>query len=215
MKINSINQPLKAVVLGASSDIGNALCEDWLAREWEVWGTYRTMSLSTKKLEDQLSGLVKCSLDEVKSVEKAYEELGRYAKNWDVLVLGPGLQEPIGLFETCNFDEWENSITVNFTNQLRFLRGILPSRNRQKSTLGPSVIFFAGGGVNNAPILYSAYTVAKVAMVKMVELLAAEMLDVKFVIIGPGWVKTKIHNSVLSAKENAGLSYNRRVNQIL
>lgn len=211
MEINTTERPLRAVVLGASSDIGNALCMDWVAKNWAVWGTYRTMSPSVEKLQDQLQGLVECVLDNVDSVDKACETLGRQLKNWDVVVLGPGLQEPIGLFDSCNFDEWAHSIEVNFINQLRFLHGILPTKNQEPSDNGPTVIFFAGGGVNNAPICYSAYTVAKVAMVKMVELLAAEMPDVKFVIVGPGWVKTKIHNSVLGSKENAGASYDRTI----
>lgn len=211
MEIHATDQPLKVVMLGASSDIGNALCVDWFSRGWEVWGTYRTMSPSVKKLQGQLKDLVQCALDQNDSVDAACENLGQQAKDWDVLVLGPGLQEPIGLFESTNFDEWANSFEVNFTNQLRFLHGILPSRNQEPSSNGPTIIFFAGGGVNNAPVRYSAYTVAKVAMVKMVELLAAEIPDVKFVIIGPGWVKTKIHNSVLAAKKNAGSSYQRTV----
>jgi NAD(P)-dependent dehydrogenase (short-subunit alcohol dehydrogenase family) len=211
VEINTTERPLRAVVLGASSDIGNALCMDWVAKNWAVWGTYRTMSPSVEKLQDQLQGLVECVLDNVDSVDKACETLGRQLKNWDVVVLGPGLQEPIGLFDSCSFDEWAHSIEVNFINQLRFLHGILPTKNQEPSDNGPTVIFFAGGGVNNAPIRYSAYTVAKVAMVKMVELLAAEMPDVKFVIVGPGWVKTKIHNSVLGSKENAGASYDRTI----
>lgn len=207
-------RPLKSVVLGASSDIANALCMDWVARNWAVWGTYRTMSAAVEKLQEQLQGVVQCNLDDSSSVDRACKDLGQDVEGWDVLVLGPGLQEPIGLFETCNFDEWANSIEVNFTNQLRFLHGVLPFRNKESSSIGPTVIFFAGGGVNNAPIRYSAYTVAKVAMVKMVELLAAEMPDIKFVIIGPGWVKTKIHNSVLAAKENAGSGYQRTLEKL-
>ena len=211
MEIFSASRPLKALVVGASSDIGNALCMDWVLRKWPVWGTYRTFSPSVEKLQSQLEALVQCTLDDNDSVDRACKDLGQQIKGWDVLVFGPGLQEPIGLFESTSFDKWANSIEVNFTNQLRFLHGILPGRNREPSNNGPTVIFFAGGGVNNAPIRYSAYTVAKVAMIKMVEILAAEMTDIKFVIIGPGWVKTKIHNSVLTARENAGSSYQRTV----
>ena len=32
----------KAIVVGASADIGAALCEDWIEKGWEVYGTYRT-----------------------------------------------------------------------------------------------------------------------------------------------------------------------------
>ena len=209
MDINAKNRPLNAIVLGASSDIGSALCMDWIEKKWAIWGTYRTISSTVEKLQTQLHGLVHCALDKADSVDGACGTLRQQLKNWDVLVFGPGLQEPIGFFESCNFDAWTHSIEVNFTNQLRFLHGILPSRNQEPTIYGPTVIFFAGGGVNNAPILYSAYTVAKIAMVKMVELLAAEIPDIKFVIIGPGWVKTKIHNSVLAAKDSAGASYDR------
>lgn len=211
MKTNNKVCQYKAVVLGASSDIGSALCEDWLKKNWSVWGTYRKTSKSVEKLKRHLQGFFECFLDSVDSVDRASEAFRQQVDGWDVLVLGPGLQEPIGFFELCNFNEWTNSIEVNFTNQLRFLHGILPVRNKGPSSNGPTVIFFAGGGVNNAPILYSAYTVAKVAMVKMVELLAVEMPDTKFVIIGPGWVKTKIHNSVLAAKDAAGASYERTI----
>ena len=31
----------------------------------------------------------------------------------------------------------------------------------------------------------------------------------KFTILGPGWVKTKIHNQTLKAKSKAGLNYKK------
>ena len=198
----------RALVIGASSDIGNALCDDWIAKNWEVAGTYRTESEMVKRLSTRMSALVQCDLRNSKSVDDACAELNKTMANWDVLVLGPGLQEPAGLFHECDFDEWEESVKVNFTSQLRFLHRLLASRSLQ-SMCGPTVLFFAGGGVNSAPANYSAYTVSKIALIKMVELLAAELPDVKFLIVGPGWVKTKIHQSILDAGERAGVSYER------
>ena len=45
----------------------------------------------------------------------------------------------------------------------------------------------------------------------MTELLAAEVSNVKFVIIGPGWVKTKIHESILKNPIGAGDSFFKTV----
>ena len=208
MKLNSDGVAVKALVIGASSDIGNALCEDWISKSWKVAGTYRTESDMVKRLSKRASVLVQCDLENSKSVDDACSDLIRAMVNWDVLVLGPGLQEPADLFHECDFDEWEKSVKVNFTSQLRALHGLLASR-ASKSLCGPTVLFFAGGGVNSAPVHYSAYTVSKIALVKMVELLAAELPDVKFLIVGPGWVKTKIHQSILDAGERAGVSYER------
>jgi short-subunit dehydrogenase len=108
---------------------------------------------------------------------------------------------PIGPFEDVNFDEWEAGFRVNFLTTLRVMRGLLPLRDR--SVGSPIVILFAGGGVNSAPINFSAYTAAKIALIKMIELLAEEMSDTRFVILGPGWVDTKIHQETLQAATTA------------
>ena len=203
------NEPvLKAIVIGASSDIGTALCNDWIEKSWEIVGTFRGRSEAVLQLEVGLKKLIHCDLASSLSVDESCEQINKEISGWNVLVLGPGLQEPIGLFSECDFDEWENSINVNFTQQLRVLHRLLASRDKQSES-GPTVLFFAGGGVNDAPQRYSAYTVSKIALIKMVELLASEMPDVKFLIIGPGWVKTKIHNAILNAGELAGSSFER------
>jgi NAD(P)-dependent dehydrogenase (short-subunit alcohol dehydrogenase family) len=125
---------------------------------------------------------------------------------WDNLVIATGSQEPIGKFIDCNIDEWSNSINVNFVSQLRFIRGLLANRNNI-DTFSPSVLMFAGGGTNNATQDYSAYTISKIASIKMVELLDAEIIDTTFSILGPGWVNTKIHDSTIYSKEAAGRNY--------
>jgi NAD(P)-dependent dehydrogenase (short-subunit alcohol dehydrogenase family) len=205
-----INSSRAALIIGASSDIGSALSDDWFSKNWSLAGTYRTKSDKVLRLTERFISMVHCDLEDAQSIDDACAELKIAIPVWDVLVLGPGLQEPVELFNECNFDEWEKSITVNFTNQLRFLHRLLANRSVQ-SLNGPTVLFFAGGGVNSAPINYSAYTVSKIALIKMVELLAAEILDVKFVIVGPGWVNTKIHKSILDAGVRAGLSYERTI----
>lgn len=76
----------------------------------------------------------------------------------------------------------------------------------------PSVLLFAGGGTNNATVNYSAYTISKIASIKMCELLDAEIADTRFVIVGPGWVKTKIHQATLAAGEKlAGANYQKTI----
>ena len=74
---------------------------------------------------------------------------------------------------------------------------------------------FAGGGTNSAPTRYSAYTVSKIACIKMCEILDAEIQDTVFTILGPGWVDTKIHSATLRAGvESAGKNYLRTIEVI-
>ena len=204
----------KAIVIGITSDICISLCKDWIDKGWSIVGTYRTKSESLKKIKHQLLLTVECDLSDKQAIDTSSTQIISEIGAWDVLVLGTGLQDPIGPFEDCNFDDWSSSIEINFTNQLRFVHNLIKYRNCISSSI-PVVLFFAGGGVNNAPINYSAYISSKIALIKMVELLAAEIPDTRFIIIGPGWVKTKIHNSIINAgRMKAGLAFDRTKEKI-
>lgn len=48
----------------------------------------------------------------------------------------------------------------------------------------------------------------------MCELLDAEICDTRFVILGPGWVKTKIHEATLKAGSRAGSNYQRTIEKL-
>ena len=201
-------QKQTAVIIASSSDIGSAMARRWRKKAWNVFGTYRTKSYATAELSTIGVELIQCDLSDNSSVQKACLELRNLCPLWDNLILSAGFQEPIGPFMNCNFDDWEDSIQVNFTNQLRIVKELLPNRNTN-NMLGPCVLFFAGGGTNNATVNYSAYTISKIALIKMTELLDAEITDTRFAIVGPGWVKTKIHQSTLDAGSKAGDNYDK------
>ncbi len=176
------------------------MAQRWQARGWNVFGTYRTLSPKVDQLRKLGIELVDCNFLDIRSVEKAYFSLRKLCSTWDILVMCSGTLEPVSSFADCRFDEWEKSLTVNFISQMRILHMMLPFRNHN-SELGACVLFFAGGGVNSAPINSSAYTTSKIALIKMCELLDAEIPHTRFIIVGPGWVDTKIHK--ISKPEHA------------
>jgi NAD(P)-dependent dehydrogenase (short-subunit alcohol dehydrogenase family) len=201
----------KAFIVSLSSDIGLELAKSWSAQGIHVDGSYRneTDALSNYG-ESQGSRLMKCNLSSSADCEDAFlDYLNDSDSSWDYLVFATGTQEPVGNFDKVNFDDWSLSINVNAINQLRILHKLLPIRNL-KDGRRPIVFFFAGAGSNSAPPHYSAYIASKIFLTKMTELLATEITDTTFVIVGPGWVKTKIHEATLYAGENlAGLNYNK------
>ena len=202
-----------AIIISASSDIGTALSRRWAARGWKVFGTYRTGSHAVDELQSNGIKLVHCNLSNYESIGNACSSLRTLCPQWDVLTMCPGTQEPVGPFVECNFDEWEESVGTNFTSQMRIIHELLTSR-RVNSAIGPCVLLFAGGGTNSAPVNYSAYIISKIALIKMCELLDAEIPDTRFVIVGPGWVKTKIHNATLSAGARAGTNYQLTIDKL-
>ena len=209
------NEPLTPrrnlrLILSISSDIGTALAEDWNSAGIEVVGTYRTWSKNCEKLKDLGIQLIQCDFTDKKSIELAVAESAR-VPYWNVLVLAAGDQNPIGLFKDINFDDWEKSIHANFSGMLRFLHRCLGFQSNQTTR---TVIFFAGGATNSATERYSAYTISKIASIKMCELLDFEIKDTKFSILGPGWVKTKIHQSTIHEPINSGKNF-ARTNEML
>jgi NAD(P)-dependent dehydrogenase (short-subunit alcohol dehydrogenase family) len=140
------------------------------------------------------------------SVSEALGYLKPLSSDWDGLILAAGTMKPLGPFETVDFEEWAGSIEVNLIQQFRIVRELLSSRNMNASS---SVLFFAGGGMNSSPENVSAYTVSKIAGTKLIELLAAEIRDVRFFSVGPGWVNTKIHSEMFEAGSKAGVQFHR------
>jgi len=203
----------KAIIFSISSDIGCALGKRWRQRGMEVCGTFRTPSSLVDDLKICGIKTFQCDLGNVLSVQNTCDQLRLGFAQWDYLVLCPGTQEPVGAFADCNFTQWEKSVEVNFTRQIQIVRELLLSRNKTGEH-PPVVLFFAGGGTNNATVNYSAYTISKIALIKMCELLDAEIPDTNFVILGPGWVKTKIHQQTLTAGPKAGANYQKMISKL-
>ena len=201
----------RSIIISVSSDIGEAIANDWIDRGDRVVGTYRSKDKNYQDLQTKELDLVFLDMLDKQSIAQATTYIADRYDGWDKLVLCPASIEPIGKFDELDFDLFEESILLNFTAQMRVLHALLPSRNKIKT---PTVIFFAGGGTNNAPLHYLAYTIAKIATIKMTELLDAEFEDVKFVIYGPGWVKTKIHEATLKHPKESGANYEKTLEKL-
>jgi NAD(P)-dependent dehydrogenase (short-subunit alcohol dehydrogenase family) len=205
--MKSPTSPQDYLVISANSGIGEPLALSWAAEGHRVTGSYRTLSQ-----EDRARLSKKLTLHHLDLSDSASMiDFAERAPAWDVLVVCPGTMEPIGLLAELDIAAWRDAVSVNFLAQIELVQRLLPKR---KSGGSPSVVFFAGGGTNSAPVRFSAYTVAKIALIKTVELLDAELPDTCFTILGPGWVKTRIHQEVLAAGAAAGDAYQRTLERL-
>lgn len=195
------------VILGVSSDIGTNLAFKWLKEKKSIIGTYRTLNNNVKKLKKLGCKLYKIDFSNKNQISKFILKVKKY--NIVKLLSAVGSQEPIGKLVNVDFDLWENSIIVNAINQIRCITEI-HKKNKKKM----KVIMFAGGGTNNATESYSAYTLAKIMLIKFTELINFEEKNICCSILGPGWVKTKIHKATLKNKKNAGSNYSRTIRKL-
>jgi len=180
-----------AIILGITADIGRALAERLICDGWTVTGLGRDLG----RVADLGATCIEIDMKDSASVASVCGQIGR----WDLFVSSVGTMTPIGPFFDLNFEEWEGSIIVNLTGQLRVLHALWSKR-----VLRPHIMFFAGGGTNNPMPNYSAYCVSKIALIKMVELIDDEVSEANVFINGPGFTRTRIHEETLSAGILAG-----------
>lgn len=200
------NSPKTIFLLGITSDIGKALAELYLKDGYSVFGTCRNMESGDRFVEKTGIPVIPCDVSNKNSINNAVDKFVQLYGNWDIFISAVGTSEPLGNFFSCDFDSWEGSLMVNCADQLRALHAFFPYRRKESIS---HVVFFAGGGTNNAFPNFSAYCVSKIMLIKMCELLDDENKDLNVFIVGPGWVRTKIHNQVLNNPEGAGESYKK------
>lgn len=196
-----VSAPREAFILGASADIGIGLIQSFRADGYRVGGTYR----SEKGFADHLTDdFIHCDFRDARSIDAMVARYVERDMHWNVLISAVGTMEPVGRFFDVPFSEWENSLRINLMSQLEAVHRLYPYR---RPGVDNHLVFFAGGGTNNPMRNYSAYCVSKIALIKMCELLDDECPDLNVFIVGPGWVRTKIHEETLRNADRAGDSY--------
>ena len=186
----------KSLIIGITSDIGTGIKNRLEDDDWQVLGTSSTY---------ESDSVFKLDLADPKQVELFTNQLDQY-KDWSLLCLFAGTMEPIGTFFDTDFSSWEKNFRINVLSQLRVLQMLWEYRAEFTDV---NVCFLAGGGTNSTFDNYSAYCLSKIALIKFVELIASENTDGKFFIIGPGFMKTKIHNQTLRAGKKAGTNFQK------
>lgn len=204
--MSQTDRPL-VILIAATSDIGIDMARRYVADGYDVIGTYRSTTLLTELEDLPHCDLVPLDITRKDDVRVFAARLVREGRRWRTVVSCVGDQRPVGRFFDTEFDDWESSVNVNFVHQLRVVHALYPSRD----PLGANVVFFAGGGTNNPVPYYTGYTIAKIALIKMCELLDAEANDLNVFIVGPGWTRTKSHRPTLELDDpsRAGANYEK------
>ena len=193
-----------AVLISISSDIGHALAKKYSKLGYKIIGTYRSEKLLEQLKEIPNCDLFYCDICNNESINKFIDNFKNLKVKWDLLISLPSNPLPLKAFFECDFEEWKDSVNINSIEQLKILHKLYKFRNIKNIS---NVIFFSGTGSNCSVVNYSAYVSSKIMLIKMCELLDTENKDMKFSIIGPGWVKTKIHNKIMKNLDKTNPKY--------
>ncbi len=183
------------------SDIATQLAQRLLDSGTNVIGTYRTWNDQLKGLQERGAELYEVDLLDMNSLTAFVQRLRDSHTAWDAMIIAAGSLEPIGPFMSQEFEAWVDNLALNGISPLRALHALYPLKRENETG---KVILFAGGGTNSPFDNYSAYCLSKIMLIKMAELVHSECDDLDVIVVGTGWVRTKIHQQTLRAAESAG-----------
>lgn len=184
------------IILSVSSDIGFYLAQAYLKLGYRVIGTFRSLTHVSQLKKFSHCFLFPLDVHDPQSVAGFVGQLKRQRIRWDTVISSVGEPRPLQAFFKSDFGQWKTSVEVNSLDQLRVVHGLYPLRRKKAN-----MVFFAGGGMNNAVVDFSAYTIGKVMLAKMCEFLDAENPDLNIFIVGPGWTKTKTHELIVKDEQ--------------
>ena len=185
----------KIIIISISSDFGHSLASYYLKFN-KIIGTYRKTNSDLKSISKNNNlVLKKVNLTNKNSVINFCNYILEYHKDWTHIIFCNGYLNPVQKFTKVKFENWNNSIQVNFISISNILNSILKNNKKKRK-----ILFFAGGGTNNAVKYYSSYTLSKILLIKFAELLDYEEKKIDISILGPGWINTKIHEATLKSK---------------
>ena len=201
----------KVLLLPISSDIAYNLNKKLFFKS-EVFGTYRANDKKIKQLKNQKNlSLAQVNFKNPANIKKFISKNKKQIKNWDTCIISLGTMAPVGLFKNTKTSDIVNSININLTNQLLLIRYLLDFRKKKGNK---TIITWAGPSINNASKYYLTYVTSKIALIKAMELMNHEIKDVKFTILGPGFVKTKLHKTTIDNPEKTKEHYKHTKNAL-
>ncbi|MSU69030.1 MAG: SDR family oxidoreductase [Opitutaceae bacterium] len=188
------------VLTGSSTGIGRALAERLLSRGHHIWGLARSDQSDFAASHPNFR-FSRCDVSNYPAVAAA---ASTYAAAWphlDAVICAAGIQGEIAPALTANPLKWSATIRANLDGTYFALRAFAsllvqpaPAASRKK------IVCFSGGGATKPRVNFSAYGVAKTALVRLVETIAEENRDQPLDInaLAPGAVNTRLTDEILA-----------------
>jgi NAD(P)-dependent dehydrogenase (short-subunit alcohol dehydrogenase family) len=142
---------------------------------------------------------VVADVSDAASVEHVARQVERTLGPVDLLVNNAGTVGPLGPIWEADADDWWHSIEVNLRGPYLCSRALLPRMIERRHG---RIINLSTGAATVAVAHMGAYVIAKTALTRLTENLAAELINsgVSVFAIGPGTVRTAMTEYVLESE---------------
>ena len=194
-------------ILGSTSEIGLSLAKRYLSQGNKLNLSYRKIK-NLKILKENLNfsdfnknlSFFKINTNNKKNFTNSIIDHKNVFKKTDLLIVTIGEQGEIQNFFESDLKKFEKTIFINFMLYVilfRNLKNVLKKKNML-------IILFSGGGSTSYRQNFSSYSLSKILLVKLTEILSHEIANknVRFNIISPGIIKSNMTKKIIKNKKH-------------
>lgn len=193
---------LNIIIFGASGSIGSFLLKKYFQKNHNLLlflKDKKKLNSLKKKYQGKNSQIIKYEIldfDKFHNLKKKLEKNKNFIKKTNLIISTIGIQGEIKNFFDLNFEKFNSVFKINFFSQALLFKSIYKFIKKNKDT---SIILFSGGGVTGLRPNFSPYVLSKIALVKLVEILAVEFKNKNLRInaISPGIIDSKMTRLIL------------------
>lgn len=203
-----IKKQLNIIILGASGTIGKYIFNEFYKVGHNllvfIKDKKKTQILKKKIKKNKFQEIIIEQLDITNKNEliKKIKKNKNFFKKTNIIINATGVQGEIKNFFKLDLNKFYKTFEINFFSQIIFFRNIYSLIKKNKDI---SIILFSGGGVTSNRENFSSYTLSKISLVKLVEILSIEFRNKKIRInaIAPGIIQSKMTKNILNqSKKN-------------
>lgn len=182
----------KAIVTGASSGIGNAICHKLLDNDYNVIGIAR--DFPQDGVNSRRFTAAKIDLSKLDALADEFDKLPDRNSSPDILVCCAGKGQ-FGSLEEFSYQQIRDLIDLNFTSQALVARFVIPLM--KKNNHG-DIVFIGSEAAVSAGRKGAIYSATKFALRGMAQALREECAknNIRVSVINPGMVKTNFFNEL-------------------
>lgn len=174
---------MNILITGNTFGIGEMLTKRFVSQGHSVYGLSR-------------SSQYKCDVSNYEEVEAWARHFLDCDMHFDAIITCAGTQGELGKISSTNPEKWAETVRINLDGTYNVIRAFYPLMDKARK---PKIVCMAGGGSGNGRAYFSAYAVAKTAVVRLVETMALEEPNLDINSIAPGAIKTSIIDGPLKA----------------
>tara|TARA_B100001121_G_C18578300_1_gene568393 strand:+ start:63 stop:905 length:843 start_codon:yes stop_codon:yes gene_type:complete len=197
---------LNIVIFGATGKIGDYLLNKFYKKKCNLLLYSRNkkkINLLKRKFKPNQFQQVffeQLNFESKNDLKKKIIKHKNFLKKTDIIINTIGIQGEIKNFFNLDLKKFYKTFNINFFSHVILFRNLFKIIKKNKDTL---LAVFSGGGVTSLRKNFSSYSLSKIALVKLVEILSSEFQNKNLRInaIAPGIINSKMTRLILTKRK--------------